>query len=104
MRLLGLGSREQGPPTTKADTHQLESGQSGPRFHWSEMQWGEGCRCGEAVSQVSGASTGWGGAWDILPGLGSRELGPTGRNPTFTSPLAVRAKASVVGDAIGMGL
>lgn len=54
--------------------------------------WG-GC------SQVSGAST----AWDMLPGLGSRELGPPVRNPTFTSPVAVRAKAPVVRDAIGAG-
>lgn len=39
----------------------------------------------------------------MLPGLGSRELGPPGRNPTFNSPLAARAKAPVIGDAIGAG-
>lgn len=54
-------------------------------------------------SQVSGASTGQGGAWDMLPGLGSRELGPPVRNPTFTSPVAVGAKAPVIRDAIGAG-
>lgn len=39
----------------------------------------------------------------MLPGLRSRELDPPGRNPTFTSPLAVRAKAPVVRDAIRSG-